>query len=229
MSDIGSMILKLRNEREMSQDELARRLNCTKQTISNYERNARRPSYEMLEAIADILNVPMSFLISKEEQREELERIYKEYALPSNLHPITKKSAQRVPMIGEIAAGIPIVAEQDYETYVDCPMKADFALTVRGDSMEPIFLDGDVVYLREQPDVDDGQIAAVIVDDSATLKHVYHNPTGLTLISENRAYPPMYYSQNNSDSLRILGLVVGYTRMFRLSPLKGVTKGMPKK
>lgn len=229
MNNIGTMILKLRQERKLSQDELARRLNCTKQTISNYERNVRRPDYEMLEAIADVLNVPLTFFISKEEQRSELERIYHSYGLPANVHRLSDQSAQRIPMIGEIAAGIPIVAEQDYETFVDCPMKADFALTVRGDSMEPTFLDGDVVYLREQPDVDDGQIAAVIVDDSATLKHVYHDPNGLTLISENRSYSPMHYTSENSESLRILGLVVGYTRMFKPSPLKGVSKGMPKK
>ena len=190
--------------------------------ISQYVSGKNEPGQEKLTVFSMALGVSEPWLMGYDDPPTTA-------SLPASVRRISDQSAQRIPMIGEIAAGIPIVAEQDYETFVDCPMKADFALTVRGDSMEPTFLDGDVVYLREQPDVDEGQIAAVIVDDSATLKHVYHDPNGLTLISENRSYPPMHYTSENSESLRILGLVVGYTRMFKPSPLKGVSKGMPKK
>ena len=66
------------------------------------------------------------------------------------------------------------------------------------------------MFIREQPDVDDGQIAAVIVDDSATLKRVYHIPGGVTLVAENPKYPPMTFTRENSDSARIIGKVVAF-------------------
>ena len=79
MKDIGSLISKLRNERGMSQEELATELNCTKQAVSNYERNTRKPDYEVLEAISDIFNVPIGFFLSEQERRAKLEQIYKTY------------------------------------------------------------------------------------------------------------------------------------------------------
>jgi transcriptional regulator with XRE-family HTH domain len=79
MKDFGSLIFKLRNEKGMSQDDLANLLGCKKQTISNYERNTRKPSYETLEAIADVLNVPIGFFLSDEERESKLNRIYKTY------------------------------------------------------------------------------------------------------------------------------------------------------
>lgn len=136
-------------------------------------------------------------------------------ALPANVQRISGLHMHSIPMIGEIAAGEPIYADQDYETFVPGPMGADFALTVRGDSMEPTYITGDIVYLRQQDDVYDGQVAAVIIDEEATLKHVYHIPNGLTLVSDNTAYPPRVVTLPDHDSIRILGLVIGYTRMYK--------------
>lgn len=135
-------------------------------------------------------------------------------ALPANIVPASAMQMHAVPMIGEIAAGTPIVAEQIYETYVASPIHADFALTVKGDSMSPTYLNGDVVYLRQQDDVEDGQVAAVIIDDDATLKHVYHISNGLNLISDNPKYPPRVVTFDEFASIRIIGLVIGYTRMY---------------
>jgi len=127
-----------------------------------------------------------------------------------DLHHIRRK---RVPLLGDIAAGAPIYAEQEYESYVlaDEDIKCDFALRACGDSMINARInDGDIVFIREQPDVDNGEIAAVIIDDCATLKRVYHIPGGLQLISENPRYKPMYYTQDNSDDLHILGKAVAF-------------------
>lgn len=132
-----------------------------------------------------------------------------------NLTPIPQMPHHRVRMVGAVAAGVPILADEEYDVYVDAPEKADYALRIEGDSMEPTYLDGDVIYIREQPNVDDGRVAVVLVDDSATLKHVYHERDGLTLISDNHAYPPMRVSFADHDVIRILGVVVGYTRMYR--------------
>lgn len=82
MKDFGSLISSLRKEKGLSQEEFAAAIGVTKQTISNYERNTRKPTYEMLEAIADEFDVPMSFFLSDEEQRTKLRRIYRTYNLP---------------------------------------------------------------------------------------------------------------------------------------------------
>lgn len=79
MPNIGQLLRQIRIERGITQDELAARLGCIKQTISNYERNLRTPAYETLEALADVLNVPMSFFLSTEEQQEALQKIYATY------------------------------------------------------------------------------------------------------------------------------------------------------
>lgn len=81
MKDFGTLIAKLRREKGLSQEEFASAIGCTKQTISNYERNRRKPDYETLEAIADEFNVPMGFFLSEEEQKAKLRRIYRTYDL----------------------------------------------------------------------------------------------------------------------------------------------------
>ena len=89
--------------------------------------------------------------------------------------------------------------------------QADFALRVSGDSMVGARIhDGDIVFIRQQDDVDDGQIAAVIIDDSATLKRVYHIPGGLQLLSENPKYPPMIFTYPGCGAIRIIGRAVAF-------------------
>ena len=89
------------------------------------------------------------------------------------------------------------------------------ALRCRGDSMQPRLLDGDIVMIRQQPDVLDGQIAAVLIGSEATLKHVYHLPqnAGLRLMPENPAYDPIFVTPENADTVRVLGRAVGYQRL----------------
>ena len=165
-----------------------------------WERNEREPNLETLAALARLLDLPLSALVEREEA-----------PLPAGLRPVRTK---RVPLLGAIAAGEPIFAAEQHETYVDVggSVHADFALEVKGSSMEPVYKDGDVVYIRSQDDVRDGQVAAVVVDDSATLKRVYHLPVGVQLMPLNPAFAPMLFTPENSDSVRILGLAVGYFR-----------------
>lgn len=217
MKDIGRLIALLRKDKKISQDELARMLNCTKQTVSNYERGIRRPDFEMLEAIADSLNVPMAFFLSEEEQKEELDKIFgltrhKEERLPANAIHVKRV---KVPLLGNIAAGEPIRAEQEYDTYVeaDADVHCDYALRIDGDSMTPTVQLGDLVFIRQQEDVDDGQIAAVLVNESATLKRVRHIPNGLLLMSDNVNYEPMVFTYPECDTIRILGKAVAFKRM----------------
>lgn len=186
------------------------------------------PSLPKLKSIAEAMGMTLDALINLADDIE-VDLSEQPKSLPNNLHPILPNSGQQIRVIGEIAAGKPIYMEEDYETWVNAPMRADFALIVRGDSMNPTYLDGDVVYIREQPSVNDGQIAAVAIDDSATLKHVYRWLNGLNLVSDNPAYPPIFVDPSE-QSVRVLGAVVGYTRMYaNTNKLAGVSKGMPKK
>lgn len=206
-------IKELRLQRGMTQQELGEKIGVKKAAINKYETglvvNLKRSSIALL---AEALGVSPGYLMGWTDDVEG-EVSPEVMAMPDNIMPMSAMHMQKIPMLGEIAAGKPIMAVEEYTTWVDGPIKADFCLTIKGDSMRPNYLPGDVVYIRQQPDVLDGQVAAVIVDDEATLKHVYHRPDGLTLISDNPAFAPQIYTHENSNSLRILGLAIGFTRM----------------
>ena len=200
MNTLGDRMRILRSGRGLTQQDVAAALNVSRSAVAMWERNEREPNLETLAALARLLDLPLSALVEREEA-----------PLPAGLRPVRTK---RVPLLGTIAAGEPIFAEEEHETYVDVDgsARADFALEVKGESMEPVYKDGDVVYIRRQDDVRDGQVAAVVVDDSATLKRVYHLPVGVQLMPLNPAFAPMLFTPENSDSVRILGLAVGYFR-----------------
>ena len=200
MNTLGDRMRILRSGRGLTQQDVAAALNVSRSAVAMWERNEREPNLETLAALARLLDLPLSALVEREEA-----------PLPAGLRPVRTK---RVPLLGTIAAGEPIFAEEEHETYVDVggSVHADFALEVKGSSMEPVYKDGDVVYIRRQDDVLDGQVAAVVVDDSATLKRVYHLPVGVQLMPLNPAFAPMLFTPENSDSVRILGLAVGYFR-----------------
>lgn len=127
-----------------------------------------------------------------------------------SLRPITKK---RFPMLGEIACGKPLYANEDHESYVDASadIDADFCLTAKGDSMIGARIHaGDVVFIKSMPIVDNGAIAAVIIDDEATLKRWYYYPEQqkLMLTAENPAYAPLMYVGEELNSITCLGKAV---------------------
>ena len=115
-----------------------------------------------------------------------------------------------IPLLGKIAAGQPILAEEECEFFSPIDdTRADFCLRVRGDSMIGAGIkDGDIVFIRKQESVDDGEIAAVLVDDEATLKRVYVTDDAVTLIAENPKYKPMVYTKKQCKNIRILGKAV---------------------
>ena len=126
-----------------------------------------------------------------------------------------KVSTQRVPMLGEIACGKPIIAEETFECYVaaGASIKCDFCLRAKGDSMiNARIFDGDIVFIRQQSIVNNGEIAAVIFEDEATLKRVYLNQAEgkLVLQAENPAYEPLVYVGEELDHIRILGKAVAF-------------------
>ncbi len=119
---------------------------------------------------------------------------------------------KRLPLLGEIAAGRPILAEENIEYYSPAEdTGADFCLKVHGDSMTGAGIkDGDIVFIRRQETVEDGEIAAVLVEDEATLKRVYLSEDTVTLVAENPKYKPMVFTKKQCKNIRILGKAVSY-------------------
>lgn len=128
-----------------------------------------------------------------------------------NLLPLPK--TKKIPLLGDIACGCPILAEENIEALIAAPehLHADFILKCKGDSMvNARIYDGDLVYIRQQADVDNGQIAAVLIGDSATLKRVYKYTNKVVLQAENNAYEPLIYIDNELEEIKILGLAVAF-------------------
>ena len=190
------------NARGIDQAYIVNKLGLTASTISDWVNGKKYPRVDAMQRLADLLGVTIADLTDDQNARTPL---------PAGLSPVW---VRRIPIIGHVAAGVPIMAEREYEEYEDDTygIACDYVLRVEGDSMEPRILDGDVVYVRQQPDVDDGQIAVVGVDDSVTLKVVYHMPGGLQLVSLNPKYKPMIYTQDNTDYLAIIGKAVAFKR-----------------
>ena len=218
MSRFSETLRRIRFERHMTQDEFAELLGTTKQNISRYESGAVSPKISTAQEIADKLGIGLSELNGQPAPANGP-------ALPRNVTPITQLHRQSVPLIGKVAAGEPIYAPEDYDAYVDSPVKCDAAVGVQGDSMIPKFEDGDTVYVRCQPDVADGQVAVVFLDDEAVIKRVYHEKEGLTLLSDNPAYGPIRATFDTYDVIRIFGVPVGLTRMFKPDLSNKIRKG----
>ena len=133
-----------------------------------------------------------------------------------NLIPLSKIKTKKVPLIGSIACGAPITAVENIEEYIDmdADIHADFALRCKGDSMiNARIFDGDIVYIREQPMVENGEIAAVIIDDmecEATLKRVYIDDEHIILHAENPVYKDMAFYHEEMNQVRIVGKAVAF-------------------
>ncbi|MBR2183082.1 MAG: helix-turn-helix domain-containing protein [Acidaminococcaceae bacterium] len=167
------------------------------------------PSIETIKKISDGTGINLTTLIGMLDPDQQI-GINNPNPIPNfdNIIPIKKKS---FPVIGTIAAGTPIDAEQNIETYVpeDEDMDADYALRVKGDSMIGDDInDGDIVFIRQQPDVEDGEIAAVYVDGGATLKRVFKIGESVQLRSSNSKYKPMNFTAENCEEFKVLGKAV---------------------
>ena len=199
-------------QKHITQSDLCAKTGISRSTMSQYCSGAFRPKDSKLHAIAKALGVKEAWLLGYESE-EEPSFSLEDYP---NLRPIRLK---RFPLLGEIACGEPIFAQEDRETFLiaDAEIAADFCLLARGDSMIGARIyDGDAVFIRSQPMVENGEIAAVIIDDEATLKRVYYDKTHaiLQLVPENPAYSPLVYVGAQLDSIRILGKAVGFMSLF---------------
>lgn len=206
---MGERIKTLRIQHGLTQEELGQKVGVQKSAIYKYETglvvNLKR---SMIEKLALALGVKPTYLMGLSDE---------EITIPTGFEPLPKMVKR--PLVGSIACGEPITAEENIEDYVDVPEDAhcDFCLRCKGDSMIDAGIhDGDVVYIHIQPQVENGQIAAVRIDGDATLKRVFWNEDTQTLqlLAENRNYAPLVYTGPILDTVHIEGLAVGYTHWF---------------
>lgn len=196
---------KLRIAKGLQQKELAPILNIKISTYCQYETGKRQPDYDTLKKIADYFNVSIDYLIGRDTSSEP-------------------KKGVKIPVYGRVAAGIPIDAIEDILDYEeiteDEAHKGDFfALKIKGHSMEPTISHNDVVIVRRQPDVENGEIAIVLVNgEEATCKKIKKTPEGVLLIPINPNYDTMFYSNKDIEQLpvTVLGKVVEARRKFEI-------------
>ena len=203
--EIGARIKLRRKELDMTLQDIADRVHVARSTIQRYEAGTiGQMKMPVLFSIASVLNVSPEWLIGKSDSMNS--------PLPSNVIPMPRMNS--IPLVGEIACGTPILAEENVEDFVSVPehVHADFALRCKGDSMIGARIrDGDVVYIRQQPEVPNGTIAAVRIGSEATLKRVYYTGDTLILQPENSAYNPSVYSGEQLEDVAILGRAVAFT------------------
>ena len=210
---MSTRIKDARKAAGLTQEQLADATGMTQKSVSQWETGSRKPNMDTLRIIATKCNTSVDYLLGLTDNPSKMY----EQSLPHGLVAMSEMPHHYVPMLGRVAAGVPLYMETNYDVYVDSAREADFALTVTGDSMSPGYQDGDVVYIKQTPDVDDGCICVVAVEDECTLKHLYHIEGGVQLVSDNPAYKPMIYTGEDCTCIRVLGVPVGFTRMFKRS------------
>ena len=193
---------QLREQRGFSQKEFAAEMDLPYTTYNSYETGKRAPDFDMLSRFADYFHVSVDYLLGRDTPSESADTV-------PGLIAVKKK---KIPVLGEIACGKPIFADEDREVYVSVSEEivCDYALIAKGDSMLPRIHDGDLVFIREMPVVENGRIAAVLIEDEATLKRVFFYPEKqkLMLVSDNPAWEPFLYVGEELQTVRILGLAV---------------------
>ena len=208
--EIGQRIKERRTELGLNQEDIAKKIGVATSTVQRYEAGTiEKPKLPVLEAIARAIKVAPDWLIGKNDEMidNSLDN------LPDNIIPLPKM--KKIPLLGEIACGEPIFAAEDLNTYieVDNTLQVDFCLKCKGDSMINARIhDGDVVFIRKQDTVENGEIAAVIIDDEATLKRVYYYPkeNRISLVAENPLYAPKIYTNEQLEQIKILGKAVAF-------------------
>ena len=201
--DMATRIKERRLAMDYTQEELASKLGLQKSAIAKYE-NGRVENIKrsIIQKMASILECSPSYLMGWEDS-----------SIPSysNIHPI---GTQSLPVLGSVACGEPIFMAEEKEFYVDSTtaINADFVLIAKGDSMTGARInDGDIVFVHQQPEVENGEIAVVAIDDEATLKRFYKYSDDLIVLrAENPDYKDMVYTPEDHKDVRVLGKAVAF-------------------
>lgn len=192
----ASRLKECRNEMNLSAKELSEKIGVSQANISRYENAEHGSGWDVTSKLSEVFGVNAAWLMGADVPKYDND-------LPN---------CKKVPILGKIAAGQPIYAEEYTQGFELVPYRenVDFCLIVKGDSMINVRIyDGDLVYIRHQSDVDNGQIAAVIIDgEEATLKRVYKYPGIIVLKAENPKYEDMVFDKKSAKDIKIIGKCV---------------------
>lgn len=207
----GANLKKLRESAGLSQEQLGELIGVSKSTIGMYEQGKRMPNTNtILKDIASYFGVTIDYLVGFDQVENNIEDDLSRFGT----RPIYRK---KIPMLGKISCGEPIMCDEAYETFVDAgaDINADFCVIAQGDSMiNARILNGDIVFVRKQEMVENGEIAAVIVNDNeVTLKRFFYYPelNQVVLQPENPSFRPMIYMNEELAHIRVLGKAVAFT------------------
>lgn len=200
---LGETLKRIRKERGLTLEALANLIGTSRQTIHRYEAGIiSNIPHDTVSALARALEVSPSTLMGWDSGA----------SAGRGVLPI---SVKRLPLLGDIACGEPIYASEEHDSFIstDIGLDADFCLRAHGDSMVGARIyDGDIVFIKAQDSVDNGEIAAVIINDEATLKRVYYYPddSKLILSAENPRYAPFVFVGDELNEIKILGKAVAF-------------------
>ncbi len=186
--DFSKRLKQLRRQQGLSQNSLAREVGLSKSSINMYERGEREPGLATLQSLCNLFGVDADYLLGIDQKK-------------------------RLPLLGEIACGEPLFAAEEKGVYAEGSFEADFCLQAKGDSMIGARIaEGDLVFIKRQDAVNNGEIAAVVIEDTATLKRVYYDPLEekLALHAENPRYAPLIYRGAELAQIQILGKAVAF-------------------
>jgi len=202
--EMKDKIKMLRQQHNLTLEEVGNAVGVGKSTVRKWENgdiaNMRR---DKIAKLASVLHTTPGYLMGWDDNGLTI--------LPKNIIPIPKM--KKIPLIGDIACGTPILAVQNIQDYIDEPehVNADFALRCEGDSMiNARIMNGDIVYIHQQPTIENGEIAAVLIGEEATLKRVYINMDRIVLQPENPAFEPFIYVGAEMADVHIIGKAVAF-------------------
>lgn len=198
MFEIGDKIISLRKNNNITQDELAEKIEISKQALFNYENNKRQIPIDTLSRIAKVFKIHISdFFVENNE----------------NSQPIENNTLKKIPIISKVSAGLGTFGIDDILDWLKLPVniakKADFATLIDGDSMEPKIEDGSLVLVRQNSILDNGDIGIFYLNKEVFCKKFSQDPFTniITLKSLNKDYKPITIKEN--DDFRVIGKVVG--------------------
>lgn len=206
---IAENIKRIRAEHGLSQAELGKIAGVSDKAVSTWELGLKTPRMGAVEKMANYFGITKSAIVDDVQPSPATSR---KPTIPPGFEPMPAMDV--VPLVGRIACGTPIMAEENIEQMVCVPSRwhSTFTLTCKGDSMEPRIHDGDLVAIRSQPEVENGEIAAVRIGEEATLKHVYLHENFIELRPENPAFGSIILNREDMNTVVIEGKAVGLCR-----------------
>lgn len=201
----GERLEYKRKELKLSYSTISELFGTTASTIQRYcKGTTKKIPTDFLYKFAEVYAIDINWLLGSNEN--EIKTLIETHndILPLNL--------KKFPLLGEISCGQPVLVEEMTEYFIACDLiNADFCLKAKGDSMVNAKIsEGDIVFIRTQNMVDNGEIAAILIENETTLKRLYYYPdeNRILLQSENNKYPPMIYKNEQLDQITILGKAV---------------------